>query len=105
VALRDIAGRLDSGTLLYDIQPLDHVREGALATPRLMAYVLGLFAAVAAAISLAGVAGVSAYTAARRTREMALRLCVDAEPRAVFAMLLRQSLSPVAIGASAWRSP
>ena len=98
-ALHAIARRLDSGTLLYNIRTLDDMRDGALDTPRLMAGLLGLFAALAATISLTGVAGVAAYTAARRTREMAVRLTLGAEPRTVLALLLRQSLAPVAVGA------
>lgn len=63
--------------------------------------VFGLFGALAMAVALVGIHGVTAYTVARRTREIGVRMAVGARPVAVLRMILAESLSTAASGVAA----
>src|SRR5437899_958790 len=68
-------------------QPVEHaatledVRAEVLAPDRLNSLVFGVFAAVALAIALVGVAGVLAFSVSARTREFGIRLALGSQPR------------------------
>jgi putative ABC transport system permease protein len=68
-------------------QPIEHaatledVRAEVLTPDRLNSMVFGVFAAVALAIALVGVAGVLAFSVSARTREFGIRLALGSQPR------------------------
>jgi hypothetical protein len=68
-------------------QPIEHpatledVRAEVLAPDRLNSLVFGVFAAVALAIAVVGVAGVLAFSVSARTREFGIRLALGSQPR------------------------
>ncbi|HLK19891.1 MAG TPA: ABC transporter permease [Bryobacteraceae bacterium] len=70
----------------------------SIATERLFAGLVGAFAAVAALLAAIGLYGVMAYSVARRTIEIGVRLALGARRSAVQWMVLRQSLWMVALG-------
>jgi len=67
-------------------QPIEHaatledVRGEALAPERLNSLVFGVFAVVALAIAVVGVAGVLAFSVSARTREFGIRLALGSQP-------------------------
>jgi len=60
---------------------LADVRAEVLTPDRLNSLVFGVFAAVALAIALVGVAGVLAFSVSARTREFGIRLALGSQPR------------------------
>jgi predicted permease len=60
---------------------LEDVRAEVLTPDRLNSVVFGVFAAVALAIALVGVAGVLAFSVSARTREFGIRLALGSQPR------------------------
>jgi putative ABC transport system permease protein len=59
---------------------------------------LAAFATIALLLSVLGIYGVTAYSAARRTREIGIRMALGAQQQEVFALLLRQSMVLIAFG-------
>jgi putative ABC transport system permease protein len=84
-------------------QPVEHaatledVRAEVLTPDRLNSLVFGVFAAVALAIALVGVAGVLAFSVSSRTREFGIRLALGSQPRS----LLRGVIAEGAVMAAA----
>ena len=62
---------------------LEDIRAEVLTPDRLNSLVFGVFAAVALAIALVGVAGVLAFSVSARTREFGIRLALGSQPRDV----------------------
>jgi putative ABC transport system permease protein len=59
---------------------------------------MGAFAVVAVLLSAIGVYGLMAYTVRRRTREIAIRMAVGAEPSEVTRMIVMSSLRYSTVG-------
>jgi putative ABC transport system permease protein len=76
---------------------LEDVRGEALAPERLNSLVFGVFAAVALAIAVVGVAGVLAFSVSARTREFGIRLALGSQPE----QLLRSVVTEGAVMAVA----
>jgi predicted permease len=84
-------------------QPVEHaatladVRAEVLTPDRLNSVVFGIFAAVALAIAVVGVAGVLAFSVSARTREFGIRLALGSQPQ----HLLRGVIAEGAVMAAA----
>jgi putative ABC transport system permease protein len=77
---------------------LEQVRSNSLASPRLTATLLSLFAALALAVTCAGLAGVMAFTVGERRQEFGIRMALGAEPRSVLRLVLGQAMRLVLAG-------
>jgi ABC-type antimicrobial peptide transport system permease subunit len=91
-AVRKAVQSIDRNQPLFNLESLDQRLSSSLAERRRRAYLLGAFAFIALLIALIGVYGVMAYSVARRTREIGVRLALGAEKSAVLRMILGQAL-------------
>ena len=96
--VREAVHGIDPDQPIDRFQTLDQARSNALASPRLTATLLSLFAALALAVTSAGLAGVMAFTVGERTHEFGIRIALGALPDAVLHLVLRQAMALVAAG-------
>src|SRR5262249_32747713 len=88
---------------LADDQPVEHaatledIRTEVLTPDRLNAAVFGLFAVVALAIAVIGVAGVLAFSVSARTREFGIRMALGSKPSKILASVV-SSGAAIAVG-------
>ncbi len=86
---------------VFDFQTMRE-RFGASIWPRrLTAILLSLFAGIAAVLAMVGLHGLSAYALAQRTREMAIRLALGANPGHNVRQVLREGLPLAGLGTAA----
>ena len=78
----------------------DQIRD-TLVRERLMAALSGFFGAIAALLAVVGLYGVIAYSVARRTNEIGVRIALGATRRTVLGMIMREALLLVAVGIAA----
>jgi len=71
------------------------------AAPRFRTLLLGLFAALAVCLAMAGVYGLVAYTVGQRAGEIGLRMALGASTGDVLRLILRQSMALTGIGLAA----
>ncbi len=96
--LRSAVYEIDGETAIDHVRTLEEARSEALASPRLTALLLGLFALLALVITATGLAGVMALQVNQRTHELGIRLALGAAPGKVLLMVLRQGLALVVLG-------
>jgi putative ABC transport system permease protein len=70
----------------------------SLYAPRMGAMLLALFGGLALLLASVGIYGVLAFSIARRTREIGIRVALGADRRSVTTMVLRQGMSLVGLG-------
>lgn len=97
-SLRSAIGAIDPSLPLSDVRSLEEAVSSSVATRRFTMFLLTTFAGLALLLALAGVGGVLAYSMARRTGEMGIRLALGARHSGLVGLAMRQGLLPVAIG-------
>jgi len=77
---------------------LEDIRAEVLTPDRLNSLVFGVFAAVALAIAVVGVAGVLAFSVSARTREFGIRLALGSEPQRLLKGVIAEGAVMAAAG-------
>jgi predicted permease len=97
-AIREAAGKINENLLPLRIQTLPSLIDRSLGTDRFIARLAGMFALLAALLAGIGLYGVMAYTVARRTRDIGIRMALGAAPAEIFRLVLRETFLLVGIG-------
>src|SRR5262249_11669844 len=103
--IRGVIMGLSADQPVERVATLEDIRAEVLAPDRLNTVVFGVFAAVALAIALVGVAGVLAFSVSARMKEFGIRMAIGSEPRQLVVDVIRQGIwiavFGVAVGAAA----
>jgi putative ABC transport system permease protein len=96
--LREAVQEVDPDMPVKNITTLPELREQALATPRLTAVLLSIFALIALTVTLAGVSGVIAISVTHRLKEFGVRMALGASRAQVLTVVVKEGLTLVAVG-------
>lgn len=83
---------VDSQTAVSNVQTLAEARADSVASPRVTASLLAIFAGLALLIAAAGIGGIMALTVSQRVREIGIRMALGAQPSKIMGMILGQGL-------------
>lgn len=97
-AVREAVRALDKDQPVALVQTLDEHVAASILQPRLIATLLGIFAALALLLAAIGVYAMMSYTIAQRTGEIGIRMALGAARSSIFRLVLRQAMALVAIG-------
>jgi macrolide transport system ATP-binding/permease protein len=104
--LRDLVRTLDANQPVFDVRTLSSLyQERAITLPLMIMQMVGTMGLLGLALALIGLYGLVAYSVARRTQEIGIRMAIGASKRDVLRMVLRQgltlSIAGIAVGGAA----
>jgi putative ABC transport system permease protein len=99
-AVRERIWAVDRDQAIVRLRTVDDILASESATTRAYATLLAIYSVIALVIAGAGIYALNAYAVTRRTREIGIRLAMGATSPCVVRMILRQSMTVIAIGLS-----
>ena len=97
-ALRHAVAQIDPDQAVAQIRPMDDVVAGSTTQQRFAMSVLGAFAIIAVALAVTGLYAVTGLFVGQRRHEFGIRLALGARPSDVLRLVMRRSLTLVAVG-------
>jgi putative ABC transport system permease protein len=97
-AIRDAVWSVDSQLPASNIETMEQIQSKSLSERRFQIALLALFAGSALLLAALGIYGVLAFSVARRTNEIGIRMALGAQQSSIVSMVMRRGLVPVAFG-------
>jgi putative ABC transport system permease protein len=97
-AVRATVREIDPRLPISDVRTLDARLDDSIGRRRIATWLVGLFGMVAVLLAIVGVYGVVAYDVSRRVPEMALRVALGADRRAIVTLVLHAGLRLAVVG-------
>lgn len=98
MAVRSAVSEIDPAVPIADFAPYTTLVAGTLGRPRLLGFLLSVFAAAGLLLGIVGLYGVVAYRVRQREREIGIRLALGAGPGRMSRTVLIQGLAYAAWG-------
>ena len=96
--IRAVVRSEDPNLAIASVATLGRVVDRSLRQEKMLAKLVGFFALLALILASIWLYGVMAYSVARRTNEIGIRMALGAQPRRVLGMVLGESALLVGIG-------
>jgi predicted permease len=97
-AVRSAIRAIDPQLPVYNLKTFAEQKAESLGRERLIAWLSGVFAAVALLLTMVGLYGAMAQAVTRRSREIGIRMSLGADRRAMLWMVMRDALALSAMG-------
>jgi putative ABC transport system permease protein len=98
VSLRRQVEAIDAQVAVLDIRRMEDLVEQVYYMARVAAGIYGALGVFALILAAVGLAGVTAYSVARRTHEIGIRVALGASRRNILGLVLRESAALFAVG-------
>ena len=92
-AVRAALHEVDPLVAVDRVETVERAQYDSMASPRVMTFLLALFAGLAVVISCSGIAAVMALAVRQRTRELGVRMALGARTGSIVMMVLRQGFT------------
>jgi putative ABC transport system permease protein len=99
VPAKEVVRSMDPDLTVYEIETMDDIISSSVAPRQFTMVLLGIFAALALVLAAIGLYGVIAYTVARRTQEIGVRVAMGATRTEIFRLVVRQGMGLSVLGA------
>ncbi len=99
-AIRAALNRIDPNLTIQSMRTIDDQLDRLLTTERMLATLAGVFAVLATFLAMIGLYGVLSFSAARRTKEIGIRLALGSPQWAARALIVKEAAVLTAIGAA-----
>ncbi|HKS81600.1 MAG TPA: FtsX-like permease family protein, partial [Candidatus Acidoferrales bacterium] len=97
-AIRAAVWSVDSQLPVANLETMDQIESRSLSQKRFQSALLAVFAVSALLLAGLGIYGVLAFSVARRTNEIGIRMALGAQSANILKLVMQRGLAPVAIG-------
>jgi predicted permease len=97
-AVRAVVRDFDPGLPVGNLRLMADAFSRSMARPRLLTYLLGIFAGITLTLALVGLYGIVAYSVTKRTREIGIRQALGATRIRILGTVLAEGTLPLALG-------